>query len=408
MSWSVDKLIPWYSEAADGWKVQRAKSVLRKEKVLNKDRLEAQILSLTLRGVVENDPENPEGLVPADYGTYQIFEKDDLVFKLIDLDNVRTSRVGHVHRRGIMSSAYTRLRPSASVETRYIFWQFFDLYNRQVFNQLGSGVRSTLNADDVLNLPMLVPPLSQQKAIANFLDRETTHIDALIASKKRLMDLINEFFMSEIASVCDELPNVVPIKRVADTAYGLGQPPILSEPSEETVPIIRATNINRGAIESLDLIHARVEDLPLLRAPLLKEGEILVVRSGALTGDSARITGEWVGSAPGYDLRVTPKTIDSRLLAWQLLGPGVRSQLDLVRVRAAQPHLNAEDLGSVMVRAGSPADEAKVADRLDVAVARSWKIVESIRTQIDLLRERRQALITAAITGDLDIPEVAA
>jgi type I restriction enzyme, S subunit len=62
------------------------------------------------------------------------------------------------------------------------------------------------------------------------------------------------------------------------------------------------------------LIFTSLDKLPLERAPLLQPGEILVVRSGAYTGDSALVTDEWAGSAPGYDLRVTPFGAEPRFL----------------------------------------------------------------------------------------------
>jgi len=189
--------------------------------------------------------------------------------------------------------------------------------------------------------------------------------------------------------------------------YGLGQPPPLSQ-SPTDVPIIRATNVFRGRIDADDLIRAKVEDLPLGRAPLLSFGEILVVRSGAYTGDSALVTRDWVGSAPGYDLRVTPTATDSQLLAMQMLGRRFLDQVDIAKGRAAQPHLNAEDLGDVVVMTASASREKTVATNL-VALDQSRRdTVDTVERQVRLLVERRQALITAAVTGQLDIPGVAA
>lgn len=101
--------LPWLKEIPEHWEIYKAKILSSSIKILNKNNVEKNILSLTLKGVIRNDKEKPIGLSPSDYSTYQIFEKDDLVFKLIDLNNVRTSRIGIVHERGIMSSAYIRV-----------------------------------------------------------------------------------------------------------------------------------------------------------------------------------------------------------------------------------------------------------------------------------------------------------
>jgi type I restriction enzyme S subunit len=197
----------------------------------------------------------------------------------------------------------------------------------------------------------------------------------------------------------------IALKRVAKVTYGLGQPP---PASDSGIAIIRATNITKGRITADNLIYAQLADLPLVRAPLLKVNEILVVRSGAYTGDSALITDEWAGSAPGYDLRVSPHSIEPRLLAHQLLGAHVQGQIDLVRMRAAQPHLNAEDLGSIVVWKGAADAETTTADLLDAVQAARRLIETAIDAQIACLLERRQALITAAVIGGLEIPGVVA
>ena len=98
--------IPWIGDVPEDWLWERGRRHLRYRKILNPDGASENVLSLTHRGVINNNPDNPEGLVPGDCRTYQVFNKDDLVFKLIDLENVKTSRVGLVHQNGIMSSAY--------------------------------------------------------------------------------------------------------------------------------------------------------------------------------------------------------------------------------------------------------------------------------------------------------------
>jgi type I restriction enzyme S subunit len=186
----------------------------------------------------------------------------------------------------------------------------------------------------------------------------------------------------------------VRLKQVADVQYGLGQPP---PSAPDGVPILRATNIERGRINPDGLIFAHLADLPLGRAPLLKAGEILVVRSGAYTGDSALVPEKWAGAAPGYDLRVTPRSIEPRFLAYQLLAAPVLDQIALARTRAAQPHLNAEDLGDVVVDSGSRLLEAAIADHLDAETARIDAMVQLLQRQADLFSLRLSASVNAIL-----------
>ncbi|MFI0219737.1 restriction endonuclease subunit S [Streptomyces lydicus] len=191
----------------------------------------------------------------------------------------------------------------------------------------------------------------------------------------------------------------VPLKRVARIRYGLGQPPPLSE---EGIPIIRATNVFRGKISADNLLRAHLQDLPLDRAPLLREGEILVVRSGAYTGDSARITSEWAGSAPGYDLRVTPQAVDSRFAAHALLSTAALDQIKLASTRAAQPHLNAEELGEVGLWLPSAEEQRRIADFLDAETARIDRLVRAREAQTGLLGQRFGQLVDGVVAGELE------
>jgi type I restriction enzyme, S subunit len=187
-----DSGVPWLGMIPKEWPLEKAKWIHKYKKVLNRKNECENVLSLTLRGVVNNNPDSPEGLVPEDYRTYQLFEKDDLVFKLIDLENYKTSRVGLVHEDGIMSSAYIRVRPSHETNARFLYYFYFYMYLEGVYNKLGAGVRSTLNQNDLLDLPVPIIDRSTQDRIVAFLDQKTAEIDTAIEKKQRLIELLKE------------------------------------------------------------------------------------------------------------------------------------------------------------------------------------------------------------------------
>lgn len=177
--------IRWNAEMPAHWDCDKAKRYFDNPKVINKDGKEKNVLSLTLKGVVRNDVDHPIGLAPADYATYQLFDKDELVFKLIDLENISTSRVGIVWEKGIMSSAYIRLKPRVSLNLRYFYYQYFDWYKRNIFNGLGAGVRQTLSAADLVNYQVVFPPIDEQDQIVRFLDWKTSEMNRVIHAKIR-------------------------------------------------------------------------------------------------------------------------------------------------------------------------------------------------------------------------------
>ncbi|WP_151900490.1 restriction endonuclease subunit S [Sulfurimonas hydrogeniphila] len=187
-----DSGVEWLGEVPEHWEVKPTKRFHKNKKEINTKRNCDNVLSLTLRGVVNNNIDSPEGLVPKDYATYQIFEKDNLVFKLIDLENISTSRVGLVHEKGIMSSAYIRLKVGKNSLPRFAYYYFYNLYLNQVYNNLGSGVRSTLGPTDLLNILYIKPPKQEQTKIANYLDQKTAQIDKAISLKEQMIEKLQE------------------------------------------------------------------------------------------------------------------------------------------------------------------------------------------------------------------------
>jgi type I restriction enzyme S subunit len=187
-----DSGVDWIGRIPSCWSILRAKNLFKFRKMINAKYQCDNVLSLTLRGVVNNNFDNPEGLIPKDYATYQIFNKNDLVFKLIDLENISTSRVGLVHEKGIMSPAYIRLECSENVNPQFAYYYFYNLYLQAVFNKLGAGVRSTLSQKDLLELPYFNVCQEQQTKIVNFLNTKILEIDQAIAIKEQQIALLNE------------------------------------------------------------------------------------------------------------------------------------------------------------------------------------------------------------------------
>lgn len=191
-------IIRWNHGYPAHWTCEKAKRFFLNPKKLNKDNAESNILSLTLKGVIENNGSKPIGLSPSDYATYQMFEANELVFKLIDLNNISTSRVGIVPEKGIMSSAYIRFVPRTSVNIKYFYYQYYDWYKRLIFNGLGEGVRQTLSGSDLKNLEILVPPREEQDQIVRYLDWQVSKINKLIAAKKKQIALLEAHRVSAL------------------------------------------------------------------------------------------------------------------------------------------------------------------------------------------------------------------
>ena len=194
--------------------------------------------------------------------------------------------------------------------------------------------------------------------------------------------------------------NVRRLKFCGEIRYGLGEPP----PQDDVgVPFIRATDIFRGKIDGSKIIRIEASKVPWHRKPELSPGDILVVRSGAYTGDSAIVPDEWRGALAGYDLVVTIQNDLPEFFAYALLSKYVlQGQIFLAKSRAAQPHLNAEELGDVVVAFPHLEEQKAIADFLVQKTAQIDHLIEKKQALIEKLNEKRTAMITRAVTKGLD------
>lgn len=268
------------------------------------------------------------------------------------------------------------------------------------------------------------PTPEEQKRIADFLDRETARIDELIFKKERLANLVDSKWSATVdhattrgvappgirrdttSDDVNHVPShwaVVALKRIAGIRYGISEPP---EYRSDGVPLIRATNIRRGKIELNDVVFVNPNDIPPSRIVWLSPGDIIVVRSGAYTGDSALVRREHCPAIAGFDMVLTPKQCDPEFLQFVLLSSYVLDgQIGFYKMRAAQPHLNAAELGSLRIYLPPKEEQRHIVGYLNSQLARLERLREATLESIRKLRELRSALITCAVTGQIDIEE---
>ena len=175
-----DSGIEWIGEIPEDWEVVPTKYLFEtNKKIVGSNEKHFDRLALTLKGVLKRDKNSIDGLQPTNFTSYQILEKDQLVFKLIDLQNISTSRVGISPYRGIVSPAYIILSHSRNkVNPKYYYYWFMNMYNYNIFNLLGdTGVRSNISSSELLKIQVPSPNSKIQNNIVRFLDKKTKQIE---------------------------------------------------------------------------------------------------------------------------------------------------------------------------------------------------------------------------------------
>ena len=197
-----DSGVEWIGEIPKDWKLTQARRLFNNKKEIVGDAVDQyERLALTLNGVIKRSKEDSEGLQPEKFEGYQILRKNNLVFKMIDLENVNTSRVGLSPYTGLVSPAYIVFSNNRD-DNRFSYYWFMSMYYNEVFNHLGGdGVRSALNAKDMLSLP--IPNISEveQDCIADYLDEKCSKIDAIIEKQQKIIEKLKEYKLSVITEV---------------------------------------------------------------------------------------------------------------------------------------------------------------------------------------------------------------
>lgn len=184
-----DSGIEWIGAIPATWKTHTLYQLVTQVKNKNSDLQETNLLSLSYGKIKRRDINSNGGLLPESFNGYNIIEDGDIVLRLTDLQNDHTSlRVGLATERGIITSAYTTLRPIKKETSRYLYYLLHSFDIKKGFYGMGSGVRQGLNYDEVKELRVILPPDAEQSAIVSYLDEQCAKIDTWISEAKESIE----------------------------------------------------------------------------------------------------------------------------------------------------------------------------------------------------------------------------
>ena len=330
-------------------------------------------------------------------------------------------RVAHLGHMATGNQQITCVVPGKRLVPRFLSWSLLALRD-ELRAASPSTVLPILNNDRLKSLRICVPSISQQCAITNYLDAETARIDALIEKKQRMVRLLEERFAGSVydavsrgvdgarslkpssLSWIDAIPNDWDTPTVAmNFSVQLGK--MLNPESAfgaEPYPYLRNTNVQWDEFDLEDLALMHFDAAGRSRYEL-RVGDLLVCEGGEV-GRAA----VWGGQLPEVYFqkaihRIRPLRIAStRYLMYCLMAAAKQSVFAVEGNLSTIVHLTAEQLSAHRFPWPPPDEQKRIVAHLDEAYRRSGATRIPLRKQLHLLRERRQALITAAVTGELD------
>jgi type I restriction enzyme, S subunit len=277
-------------------------------------------------------------------------------------------------------------------------------------NAMATGaIQSYLSRDDFRGLRLPIPDLKTQRSVVDFLDIESARIDALLASKQRLVQLLDQRWESLLET---EIRDVVsthgeaPLRHLAKMGVGIVITPAKWY-ADAGIPALRGTNVKPGRLDASDLVYLTEEGHLDNHRSRLHSGDIVVVRTGA-AGSACVVPPEFEG-ANCIDLlivRSSPHFVP-QFAEFVLNSAWTQRQIAQHSVGSIQSHFNMSALKEVRMPAAPISEQRRVVDRLQATARQHLALHTRLTEQLALLREHRQALIAAAVTGELEVPGVA-
>ena len=412
-----------------GWDVLRGKLVF-------KEFAERSLTGAeTLLSVSEYYGVKPRAIVMADGDflsraeslvDYKKCSKNDLVMNIM----LAWKRgLGVTKFDGIVSPAYSVFRFNERASPDYMHYLLrTDTYTNH-FKTRSTGVidsRLRLYPESFGNVPVILPSINEQQKIANFLDHETAKIDTLIEKQQQLIKLLKEKRQAVISHAVTkglnpnvpmrdsgvewlgEVPvhwDVVPIKHIVSTPVTDG-PHETPDFLDEGIPFISAEAVSSGKIR-FDKIRAHIseadnEKYSLKYAP--KKHDIYMVKSGATTGVTAIVETDqkfniW---SPLAVIRCKKDSYPYFVLNF-MRSLNFKEAVELNWSFGTQQNIGMGVIENLHVTR-PPLEEAKTISKQLIKKCSTYdNVIEKGLSQIELMKERRTALISAAVTGKIDV-----
>ena len=192
-----DSGVEWIGQIPERWKIIRNKYLMTKEKIIKQVYEQEPILSLTMNGVIKRNLDNPTGKMPTTFDGYQILKPDNLLMCLFDID-VTPRCIGIINEYGLSSPAYSQFVLNIKLNTKYAYYYYLNLDFTKELLHLAKNLRHSLTEEQLGYVPVPLPPLPEQQAIADYLDDKCAQIDNITATINEQLEVLKQYKKSVI------------------------------------------------------------------------------------------------------------------------------------------------------------------------------------------------------------------
>jgi type I restriction enzyme S subunit len=366
----------------------------------------------------------------AAYSALTLYPSGTLLFAMY---GATIGRLGILGIPATLNQACCAFAEPTLFDTRFVFYWLW--MRRPILISLSTGGgQPNLSQDDLRQIRISTPPLAEQRAIAWFLDRETGRMDQLVAKKLELIERLREKRTALISrTVTRGLPpaaaraaglpenpplkpsgvdwlgdipehwDVVAYKRVC-TRVDVGIAEAATHAyCDDGVPIIRSTNVKPNKLDTSDVLRIEPWFAAKNRSKSLRAGDLVTVRTG-YPGTTATVPSEFDGCQCFTLVLSTPKrTAHGPFFSWVLNSDYGASYFEMEGWGTAQTNISVPIVRFMPVPRPSFPEQVAIAAYLDAETAKLDALAGKVEEAVERLQEYRTALITAAVTGKIDV-----
>ena len=421
-----DSGVKWIGEIPGHWGMYKLKYLFKLNKNKNIGNKCNTILSLSY-GKIKIKKDLNEGLTPESYESYQLLSTGDIVIRSTDLQNDHTSlRTGLVKIEGAITSAYIGLKnlDMSLCDSRFYHYFLHDWdITKAIYNQ-GKGLRQSLNWDDIKNMLIPVLDISEQTAIANYLDSTTAKIDEAIAQQQKMIDLLNERKQIIINNAVTkglnpdapmkdsgvdwigEIPEhweVNKLKNCAKTNSGSTPRSIAGkENPTSTIRWVRTTDLHNNVVEDTSE-YISEKEMSSASCPWLPVNTVLISMYGG------------AGSFGKVGLLNIEATINQALCSincnssilpkfmFYYLQSVHRIWMKYAASSRKDPNLNQEIIRNLDLVIPPLVEQEQIVASIESKLSSLETVIKCSEKQISLLQERKQIIINDVVTGKVKV-----
>lgn len=428
-----DSGVKWLESIPKNWSVKRTKAMFSLSRSLVGEKSsDYQLLSLTLKGVIPRDISNGGGKIPVEFNTYQEVNKKDLIFCLFDIDETPRT-IGIASCNGMITGAYNVYRCLEVCVPEYAYYYFMHIDSFKGLKPFYTGLRKVVRSETFSNIKMPVPSNNEQKKIVSFLNNETRQIDALIKKQKRMIELLKEKRQAVIShAVTKGLNPDVPMRPSGVEWLGdipahweekkLGQISLedktafvdgpfgsdlkSSDYQDEGIPLIQLNNIRDNVHVIRNMKFITEEKKQQLIRHLAVPNDVVIAKMAEPVARAALVSDqydEYIIVADCVKLSPNTELIGLDFLIWAINCDAVRISAEMVATGTTRIRVNLGELKKLKIPYPPLKEQRQISYHLKNKTSKMDLIISKAESAITLMQERRTAVISAAVTGKIDV-----